>query len=197
MSAADTTTTLEAGIDPATLQRMRRADATVRVLDVRTPSEHENAHIPGSVNIPVTQLKGHVADIRSAANGDPLILVCQTGPRAEQASRLLDGANPIVLRGGVNAWAAAGGTLEQGAPKWAMDRQVRLVAGTLVLAGIAGSLLNPKLTFLSGAVGAGLTFSALSNTCAMARVLGRLPYNRGSSHDAAQAAGSLMSARPN
>lgn len=58
-----------------------------------------------------------------------------------------------------------------------MDRQVRLVAGSLVLAGILASLRWPKARFLSGAVGGGLTFAALSNTCAMSKVLLKLPYN--------------------
>ena len=36
-----------------------------------------------------------------------------------------------------------------------------------------------KARFLAGGVGFGLLFSALSDTCAMAAVLGKLPYNRG------------------
>lgn len=43
---------------------------------------------------------------------------------------------------------------------------------------IGGHLRDTKLRFLSGAVGAGRTFAALSNTFAMSRVLGLLPYNR-------------------
>jgi hypothetical protein len=64
-----------------------------------------------------------------------------------------------------------------------MDRQVRLVAGSLVLTGIVASLVAPKAKFLAGAIGAGLTFSAVTNTCAMAQMLGKLPYNRGGGCD--------------
>ncbi len=59
-----------------------------------------------------------------------------------------------------------------------MDRQVRLVAGGIVLAGLLVDLALPGARWVSAAVGAGLTFSALSNTCAMASMLGRLPLNR-------------------
>ena len=52
-----------------------------------------------------------------------------------------------------------------------------------LLGGILASLVAPKARFLAGAVGAGLTFSAVSNTCAMAAVLGKLPYNRGAGCD--------------
>ncbi|WCO68777.1 DUF2892 domain-containing protein [Iamia majanohamensis] len=62
--------------------------------------------------------------------------------------------------------------------RWDLERQVRLAAGSLVLAGIVGSLRYPRLRFLSGAVGAGLTFAAVSDTCAMGSLLSRLPYNR-------------------
>lgn len=73
----------------------------------------------------------------------------------------------------------AGGQVVRGRQRWAMERQVRLVAGSLVTASIATSLLAPKARFLAGVVGAGLTFSAVTNTCAMARALSVLPYNRG------------------
>lgn len=170
-------------IDAATLRRWRAEDVPLRILDVRMASEYENAHVPGSVNIPLDQLKRHAAEIRSGLNGDHLVLICQGGPRAEQACKLLSEqgyAQSMVLKGGVNAWLAANGDLTEGQPKWAIERQVRLAAGMLVLSGIIGSLRFPKLRFLSGAVGGGLTFAAVTNTCAMSRVLALLPYNRGS-----------------
>ena len=58
-----------------------------------------------------------------------------------------------------------------------MDRQVRLVAGSLALGGILASVAVPKAKWLSGGIGAGLTFSALTNTCTMGDMLGKLPYN--------------------
>lgn len=48
----------------------------------------------------------------------------------------------------------------------------------MALAGIAASVVLPGAKWVAGAVAAGLTYSAVSNTCAMASVLGRLPYNR-------------------
>ncbi len=111
------------------------------------------------------------------------MLVCQSGNRAVDAQIKLEGAGKTGLRvldGGMNAWRAAGGEINEGARgKWAMDRQVRLAAGSLVLAGILGSVFAPKAKWLAGGVGGGLFFSAVSNTCAMANVLGRLPYNQG------------------
>ena len=60
-----------------------------------------------------------------------------------------------------------------------MDRQVRLVAGSISLVGILLSIFVPKAKWVAGGVATGLTFSAVSNTCAMGNALGKLPYNRG------------------
>ncbi|MGW4897352.1 YgaP family membrane protein, partial [Kitasatospora sp. NPDC004240] len=82
-----------------------------------------------------------------------------------------------------SAWTAAGHGVDRPADAparapWAMDRQVRLAAGGLVLAGLLVDLVLPGARWFSAAVGAGLVYSALSNTCAMGAVLGRLPHNR-------------------
>lgn len=60
-----------------------------------------------------------------------------------------------------------------------MERQVRFTAGSVVLLGLAlGLLAHPAFRLLSAGIAAGLVFSALSNTCGMAVVLGRLPFNQ-------------------
>ena len=43
---------------------------------------------------------------------------------------------------------------------------------------VVASVAVPKAKWLAGGVAGGLVFSAVSNTCAMASVLGKLPYNR-------------------
>ena len=102
-----------------------------------------------------------------------MVLVCQSGVRATQAQQRLAGVglqglsgNLHVLDGGVPSYAAAGGEVVRGQGRWAMDRQVRLVAGSVVLVSTVASLAVPKARVLVGAIGAGLTYSALSNTCA-------------------------------
>ena len=84
-----------------------------------------------------------------------------------------------VLAAGVGGFAAAGGKVVEGRPRWSMERQVRLVAGGLVLAGVlAGRFVHPRAVLLAGGIGAGLTASALTDTCTMGRMLSALPYNR-------------------
>ncbi|WP_405715769.1 DUF2892 domain-containing protein [Streptomyces xanthophaeus] len=60
-----------------------------------------------------------------------------------------------------------------------MERQVRLTAGSLVLIGLTlGPLVHPAFQLLAAGIGAGFVFSALTDTCGMALVLGLLPFNR-------------------
>lgn len=162
------------------LRRLRTETPVVRVIDVRTGGEFESIHIPGSYNIPLDTLGEHAQDL--AAVDHPVVLVCQSGGRATTAHDTLERAGKsglYVLDGGMNAWQAAGGEVTEGATtRWALDRQVRLVAGSLVLTGFLASLVVPKARLLSIGVAGGLVFSAVSNTCAMGNLLSRLPYNR-------------------
>jgi hypothetical protein len=116
-----------------------------------------------------------------------VVLVCRSGMRAGEARQHLAGvgaARVHVLDGGLTAYTATVGandpTMVRGQPRWALERQVRLVAGVLVLAGLALGLRLPRARLLTGGVGTGLVLSALTNTCTMARILAALPYNRGS-----------------
>ena len=167
-------------IDSNRLRELRAEDPDARILDVRSGGEFETVHIPGSYNVPLDTLREHVRDLASVEH--PVVLVCQTGGRAAQAHENLTEAGKEtlhILDGGIAAWEASGGDVVRGdISRWAMDRQVRLVAGSLVLAGVVASLAVPGAKWIAGGVGAGLTYSAVSNTCAMATVLGKLPYNR-------------------
>lgn len=160
------------------------------VLDVRSPGEFETAHIDGAVNIPVDRLDPHLRDIVVGAGGT-LVLVCQSGGRAEQAATKLskEGKDDLVLlAGGMNAWQSSGAPVETtGVEKWALERQVRLVAGSIVFLSVLASIWVPGLKWLGAAIGFGLVFAAVTNTCAMGMMLSKLPYNRGASCDIDQA----------
>ncbi len=175
-----TTLTSVDTIDAGQLRQLQHEDPELRILDVRTGGEFESAHIPGSYNVPLNTLAEHARDL---ANVDhPVVLVCQSGARATEAHGKLasEGKTTLqILEGGMASWEATGGDVEKGeTERWAMDRQVRLAAGTLVLAGMAASTVVPNAKWFAGAIGGGLTFSAVSNTCAMGTVLAKLPYNR-------------------
>jgi rhodanese-related sulfurtransferase len=177
---SDRTGVLAGTIHASELRQLLREDPETRILDVRTGAEFESVHIPGSFNVPLDLLGEQVRTVADVHH--PVVLVCQSGGRAATAQQQLNAAgktNLRVLEGGIGAWQTAGGEVAKGDEKWSLERQVRLVAGSLVLASILASLRFPRARFLAGGVGAGLTFAALSNTCTMGMLLTKLPYNRG------------------
>lgn len=176
-SPASTITDIDA---PTLRQWIDRHDDLI-VLDVRSAAEFEGLHIKGSYNVPLPLLSEH-ADEVAGRLGHRVVLVCQSGVRATQARAHLTAAgleHAVVLTEGVPAFESAGGEVVRGAQRWSLERQVRLAAGSLVLAGlVGGKLISPKVSMLAGAIGAGLSFSAATNTCAMGNVLARMPWNR-------------------
>ncbi|MFJ6954673.1 rhodanese-like domain-containing protein [Micromonospora aurantiaca (nom. illeg.)] len=171
-------------MDAATLRELIAAGRTPRMLDVRTPGEFEAAHIPGAYNVPLDLLREHRAELRSHLDED-VVLICRSGVRAGQAGQALGTVglpNVKVLDGGMLAWQVTNAPVNQGRPRWDLERQVRLVAGSIVLAAIVASVFVPGLKWVAAFIGAGLTFAALTNTCAMG-MLSKLPYNRGASCD--------------
>lgn len=173
--------TLNSLIEPLALQQMLEHDpAGVRLIDVRSAGEFETVHIPGAYHVPLDSLSEHRSELRRLDGG--VVVVCQTGGRARQAAQRLTAAGMTgvkVLDGGIDAWVRAGGSAARGRQRWSLERQVRLVAGLFVLGAVLASTVVPSLKWLAAGMGAGLTFAALTNTCAMGNLLARLPYNRG------------------
>jgi rhodanese-related sulfurtransferase len=167
-------------IDVHQFRQLRLEDPDIRILDVRTGGEFETMHIPGSYNVPLDTLGEHARDLASVEH--PVVLVCQSGGRATQAHGALTAAGKDtlhILTGGITEWENAGGDVIRGtSDRWAMDRQVRLAAGSIALMGVLASTVVPGAKWIAGGVAAGLTYSAASNTCAMAAVLSKLPYNK-------------------
>lgn len=187
VSTGTTTTSTPASaatapISPTELAEKIQSQQAPLLVDVRTPAEHESLRVPGSHNIPLDLLQKNKEALAEQLSGE-IVLICQTGNRANQALQHLRAAGvdtARVLEGGVVAMEAQHSQhTHRGQQRWAMDRQVRMVAGSLVLTGFLGSkLISPKVGYLAGAIGAGLTFSALTDSCAMAAALNKMPWNK-------------------
>ncbi|MGC5334008.1 rhodanese-like domain-containing protein [Micromonospora sp. DT62] len=172
-------------LDAATLRELIDSGRAPRMLDVRTPAEFGTAHVPGTYNVPLDVLREHREELRRHLD-ETVVLICRSGARATRAGQALaDVGLPDlrILDGGMTAWQAAEGPVRRGTPRWELERQVRLVAGSIVLLSVLGSVFVPGLKWVAGLIGAGLTFAAVTDTCAMGMLLGRLPYNRGASCD--------------
>jgi rhodanese-related sulfurtransferase len=188
------TTSTPATVDSLDLRALLDSSVPPRVLDVRTPGEFEAVHIPGSYNVPLDLLREHRDEIIKHLDDD-VVLVCRSGQRAAQAEVALRNAglpNVHILEGGITTWEAKGFPVNRGTQRWDLERQVRLVAGSVVLASILGSIAVPRLKWLAAGIGGGLAAAALTNTCAMGMLLSRLPYNRGPTCDARTIVAQLM-----
>jgi rhodanese-related sulfurtransferase len=150
------------------------------IIDVREYPEFALGHIPGSRLVPLDTLAVASAQWDRAA---PIALVCKGGARAEKARQQLVAQGFTALRvlpGGIDQWRAEGKPLAalQNKP-WSLERQVRVVAGSLVLVTLALSLLASRyFLFATAFVGAGLVFAGVSDICMMASLLAMLPWNR-------------------
>jgi rhodanese-related sulfurtransferase len=150
--------------------------APVRGVDVRSAAEFATGHIPGAVNIPMEQVESRMQDLPAS----PLVLICESGKRAEIVAGWLAGQRDVtLLEGGTRAWRDAGYPLVACAPcRWTLERQVRLIAGLIVLAAaLLAVLINAKWVYLAMLIGAGLTFAGATNICGMAILLAKMPWN--------------------
>jgi len=151
------------------------------LIDVREPAEHAGERIPGSRLLPLSKFDADQA--RSLAGGKPIVLHCRGGNRSGQACQkmLNAGAEGAThLAGGIEAWNKAGLPIERDAKApISIMRQVQITAGSLVLIGaVLGYFVSPWFIGLSGFVGAGLLFAGLTDTCGMAMLLAKMPWNR-------------------
>ena len=177
---------MPAVMQPAEVVALMLTHPATRLLDVRTPGEHESVHIAGAYNVPLDTLAEHAREIQSVV-ASPVVLICQSGARARQAEAALSAAgmaNLHVLDGGVGGWVAAGHPVVRGAKRLSLERQVRIAAGALAATGgILALVVNPLFALLPAVVGGGLVFAGVTDTCGMAMLLSRLPYNRPASCD--------------
>lgn len=151
-----------------------------QALDVREPAEIASERIPGLRSAPLSSLDSHLGSLTVT---EPVYVVCRSGRRAETAAQRLTqrGHRDVrVLQGGLLGWLAAGHAVEQGRSHvWSLERQVRFAAGLLVLTGVLlAAVVDPAFVALSGFVGAGLVFAAVTDTCGMAMILARMPWNQ-------------------
>ena len=162
------------------VNRMLDSGGECQVIDVREFSEFNNERIADAQLMPLSNFEKHAAEID---HDKPVFLMCRSGNRAKQAAERLirKGFTDVhVVQGGMAAWAGADLPVIRGESKvWSLERQVRFTAGLIVLTGIVlGFLVTPYVYLLSAFVGAGLVFSAVTDTCGMGMLLARMPWNK-------------------
>jgi rhodanese-related sulfurtransferase len=155
----------------------------VELIDVRTPAEFREVHADGARIEPLDRLQPQrVMAARNGLSDEPLYVICLSGSRSRQACEKFIAAgysNVVSVDGGTRAWEQSGLPVHRGKKSVSLERQVRIASGLLVLAGaVLGFFVHPYFIALSAFVGAGLVFAGVSDTCGMAMILAKMPWNQ-------------------
>lgn len=153
------------------------------LIDVRTPVEFRTLHAEGAVNVPLDTIGADTLGTLRNGHGDaPVYFICRTGNRAGMACDKLKeagGENLFVVEGGTEAWDEAGLPIVRGKKSISLERQVRIVAGSLVAVGaVLAAFVHPWFWVVPAFVGSGLAFAGITDTCAMGMLLARMPWNK-------------------
>jgi len=79
------------------------------VVDVRTAEEFATGHLRDAKNIPLADFATRIGEL-DKSKGKSVVVICQTGARADKAMKLLQAAgfeDVVGLDGGIAAWQAA------------------------------------------------------------------------------------------
>ena len=171
-----------ATITPKELCDLRTRGKPIDLIDVRTPLEFREMHIDLARNVPLESLTpAAVVASRTAGAEEPIYVICRAGGRGRQACEKFITAgfpNVVNVDGGTLAWIEAGLAVERGKNVVSLERQVRIAAGLLVLAGtLLGFFVHPGFLVLPAFCGAGLIFAGVTNRCGMALMLAYMPWN--------------------
>lgn len=101
-------------IDIETFESLR-ADATQVVLDVRTPGEYAQGHVPGAINVPMGKTFDEA--IASYDKSKPYLVYCHSGKRSFLATKRMQELGFEHLRnfrGGIAAWEDANKPMVKG-----------------------------------------------------------------------------------
>ncbi len=169
-------------ITPGQLAELASAGTPIELIDVRTPVEFREVHVDFARNVPLDQFDAGTIAAERGNTAQPLYVICHAGNRSLQACAKLAAAgytNVVNVEGGTQAWNRAGLPVVRGKKAVSLERQVRIVTGSLVLIGVGvGVLITPYAFGLVGFVGAGLVFAGITDSCCMGMILARMPWNQ-------------------
>jgi rhodanese-related sulfurtransferase len=150
------------------------------LLDVRSPSEYRSVHAKSAINIPLENISS--SDTIEQLKNKKVICICQSGSRGKKAVETLSSlgiTNVTNVEGGTTAWVNSNLPITKGERSISMERQVRITAGAIVLLGaLAAAILSTYFIIIPIFVGSGLLYSGITDTCGMALILSRCPWNK-------------------
>lgn len=158
------------------------------IIDVREKDEFAIEHVENSINIPLSLFSSIAPGMLNQLQDRQITIMCRSGARAQQAKSIAQGlgfndAHTFnVYEGGILQWKKDGNSVTSSKNKAPLPliRQVQLVIGLMIIAfGTLGAVYHPGFSIAAAAVGAGVFMAGATGFCALATLIGKLPWNRG------------------
>ena len=163
----------------------RRLDENeVMLLDVRTPAEHRKVHVKDAILLPLDSVDEEAIEkLKKSMNGQEICAMCLTGRRSAYLARMLLDAGfkkVNILHGGLRAWEDAEFPLARGKGSISVNRQARLLIGTLVIGGTITFWYTYEVWWLAlpAFFGISLIFSGWTGIRGLNNILRKMPWNR-------------------
>ena len=102
-------------IEPAALAKLIAARQAPLLIDVRSPDEYAQGHVPGALMFPIQAFPAIINRLPQSKSVD-IVVYCEKGPRAglAKAALVLAGYKQIrYLDGHMAAWRASGQAIEK------------------------------------------------------------------------------------
>jgi rhodanese-related sulfurtransferase len=150
------------------------------LVDVREHAEFAGGRVSGAKLVPLREIESRHTELD---HSHTVYVMCRSGRRSSEAQkrlRALGFSNVVNVRGGFEAWKKEDLPVERDerAP-WALDRQVRFIAGLMIVAAsLLAYFVSPHFVWLAAFVGAGLAYAGATDWCGMAMLLSKMPWNR-------------------
>lgn len=153
------------------------------LIDVRDPDEHARERIAGATLLPLSALTPEKVRVLGSSR---VLFHCKSGRRGGDAvakcgSLLGSGIGVSNIRGGIEAWRAAGlpTVLDTARPKLGVMQQTQLTIGVCVASGTAlGAFVDPWFLLIPAFMGCGLLVAGATGFCGLATVLAKAPWNK-------------------
>jgi len=176
----------QSSITPQELHRRLSVEEPSLLIDVRTPGEYAEGHVPGAQLMPLDALDPVAFSRERGDDRRTVFVLCQLGGRAKKAIEKLERAGVqgcVLVEGGTQAWIDAGLPVTRGSSRvLPLMRQVQIVVGFLSALGAALALtVNIHFAYLSLFVGCGFFIAGITGFCGLALVLAKMPWNKTSS----------------
>lgn len=159
---------------------VERDNSSVDFINVCTPAEYKEKHIPGVRSVPLDDIERHMHEF---ADKKTIYVHCRSGRRGAAAIEKLASlgvkAELVNVEGGLLAWEEAGYETGSHTSRMPLMRQVFLAAGGIIFGGsILALTVHSAFIYIPLFASLGLLVSGLTGWCGMALLLARMPWNK-------------------